>query len=300
VPYLESVGIKYLRTETIPSIFSSLGENLGYGNFTAAYGNIYTSRQLRQLYDRATGLFKPSEDRWLIGGEVIDPFRPGLRFPAKSEDEFEFIQQSHFAAIRKAFESADVFVFTLGLTEAWINKIDGSTYPTCPGTIAGTFDSEKYEFKNFTAQEIIEDLKYFIDSVRIKNPKLKFIITVSPVPLVATATNNHVLVASTYSKSVLRVAAEAVTKMNSNVYYFPAYEIITGPQAPDSYFEKDKRNVSKIGVDEVMNALLKACNLKPKRKLKEKGSIQTSLIEKISSKITTAECDEAMLDPNFF
>ena len=35
----------------------------------------------------------------------------------------------------------------------------------------------------------------------------KCIISVSPVPLIATATNQHALVANTYSKSVLRAAA---------------------------------------------------------------------------------------------
>src|SRR5689334_16646909 len=38
------------------------------------------------------------------------------------------------------------------------------------------------------------------------NAKVKLILTVSPVPLVATATHEHVLLASTFSKSVLRTA----------------------------------------------------------------------------------------------
>lgn len=298
IQYLESVGIEYLRTEKVPNVLANLGENLGYSNFSARYGNIYTARQLKQLYQRATGEFKPIEDRWVINSDVIDPFRPGLRFPAQSHEEFDFLLSSHLLATRTAFESADVFVFTLGLTEGWVNKLDGAVYPTCPGTVAGVFDSEKYEFKNFSVDEVVEDISEFITDLRKVNPKIKFILTVSPVPLVATATKEHVLVASVFSKSVLRVAADMVTKKIRNVFYFPAYEIIVGPQSSNSYFEADKRNVSSEGVDAVMNTLLYACELIPKKKSTNKKHTKNVSFGLISNKISSFECDEVMLDTN--
>lgn len=299
IPYLESVGIEYIRTEKVPNVLAKLGENLGYANFSARYGNVYTARQLRQLYQRATGGFKPIEDRWIVDNAVIDPFRPGLRFPAQNHEEFDFLLDSHLLATRTAFESADVFVFTLGLTEGWVHKLDGAVYPTCPGTVSGVFDSEKHVFKNFSVEEIVADLSGFITELRKINPKIKFILTVSPVPLVATATKEHVLVASTLSKSVLRVAADLVTKNLPNVFYFPAYEIITGPQSPENYFEDDRRNVSKAGVDAVMGALLEACNLTKNIQPNRRKPLINVGLEKLSNDISSAECDEAMLDaPN--
>lgn len=299
VPYIESAGLTYIRTERIPSIFSGLGQNLGYANFSAAYGNVYTARQLLQLYQRALGDFKPHEDKWVEDNRIIDPFRPGLKFPASSVEEFDFLTKSHLVSTREAFETSDVFVFTLGLTEGWVSKKDGATYPACPGTIAGDFDSRKYEFKNFSVDEIVFDLQSFIDLLRIRNPKVRFILTVSPVPLVATATSAHVLTASTYSKSVLRVAAEIVCNTRRNTDYFPAYEIITGPQAPDSFFEADKRNVSEAGVAVVMEALLSSSGLSKKSDLVSKDAAdqkRESNIEELSKKIAIAECDEVMLD----
>ncbi len=298
IPHLESVGITYIRTEKVPNVLSNLGENLGYANFSASYGNVYTARQLKQLYQRALGDFSPSEYFWTDGKHYIDPFRPGLKFPAESKSEFDFLLENHLRSTRLAFESADVFVFTLGLTESWVNKVDGAVYPACPGTISGSFNPSKHSFKNFSVGEIVEDLKYFINLLREKNPKIRFILTVSPVPLVATATNNHVLVASTYSKSVLRVAAQNICDELKDVVYFPAYEIITGPQAPNDYFESDKRNVSKLGVEVVMKALLETSGLTTgmKKNLFKKQD-STNLLN-LSSQISTAECDEVMLDPN--
>jgi hypothetical protein len=83
------------------------------------------------------------------------------------------------------------------------------------------------------------------------------ILTVSPVPLVATATDQHVLVATTYSKSVLRVAADKAERNFKNVIYFPAYEIVTGPHASSRYFEADRRNVTTEAVDHVMRVFFK-------------------------------------------
>lgn len=299
IPYIESAGLTYIRTEILPSVLQDLGQNLGYANFSANYGNIYTARQLNQLYQRSLGYFRPIDDRFREDGKIIDLFRPGLKFASQDDSEFEFITSSHLQKTREAFESADIFVFTLGLTEAWVSKLDGAVYPSCPGTISGKFDPNKYEFSNFDVTQTIADLSNFIEILNSNNPKIKFLLSVSPVPLVATATKSHVLEATTYSKAVLRVAANEVTKLFKNVFYFPAYEIITGPQAPDEFFETDKRNVSKLGVEVVMRALLESNGLKsPNLKSTDVEKSRSESIVEASHKISYRECDELFLDIN--
>ena len=71
--------------------------------------------------------------------------------------------------------------------------------------------------------------------------------------MIATATGNHVLAATSYTKSVLRVAAEDAARVNEEVFYFPFYEIVTGPQAPKTYFAADRRTVSPEAVKLVMS-----------------------------------------------
>jgi hypothetical protein len=100
------------------------------------------------------------------------------------------------------------------------------------------------------------------------------------------------------------VVAEQVANQLNDVSYFPAFEIITGPQAPFEYFESDRRNVSETGVAEVMNSLLqglatsKGNALDPDVKMiQSKKSKAGRLISEISRRIARAECDEAMMDP---
>jgi len=259
IPWLEAAGLDYLRCEPVPAAFRDLPEAMNYGTYSAAYGNIYTARQLCQLLDRALGLFTPREDRWHEAGRVIDPFRPGLRYPAGHDAEFDALTRQHLAAVRQAFSSATAVVFTLGLTEAWLSAADGAVFPACPGTLAGSHDPQRHRFKNFSVSETCADLLGFHDRLRAINPGARLVLTLSPVPLQATATGLHVVEASILSKSVLRAAIAEAQRQRAGIDYFPAYEIITGPQAPDAFFDADRRSVSRAGVAAVMGALLAHC-----------------------------------------
>ena len=301
VPHIEAAGITYLRMEEPPPQVAMLPENLGYRNFSAAYGNVYTARQMRQLIERCTGTFRPQEDRWHEDGKVIDPFRPGLAYPAANDIEFDVITTAHLAATREAFATADVVVLTLGLTEGWESTLDGAVFPTCPGTVAGTFDPVRHRFHNFTAAEVVDDLCATVDGVTAINPHARFIVTVSPVPLVATASGRHVLEATIYSKSVLRVAADGVEQAREAVTYFPAYEIVTGPQAPESFFEADRRSVSDEAIHSVMGALLATSDVSlPVTPVAVETDGVAPTVADISRRIAEAECDEALLDPTAY
>ena len=301
VPYIEQAGFTYLRTEGPHPAFRDLDpEPLGYSKFSAEYGNIYTVRQLLQLLRRCLNLFSPGEDRWIIGDEFVDPLRPGLRHRARSDREFQVLTALHLQKTREAFEAADVFIFTLGLTEAWASRLDGTVFPACPGTVAGSFDAERHEFKNFTVAEIVADLDEFITLLRRHNPGVRLILTVSPVPLVATATGGHVLSSTIYSKSVLRVAAGEIVKLHRGVTYFPAYEIVTGPQAPENFFESDRRSVSRIAIETVMRAMLAHCEggqTQPIAGQETQPKHDTTAASEMSRLIAEAECEEVMTDP---
>jgi len=299
VPYLENHGLCYLRTEYPHPAFGQMApEAMNYATYSAAYGNVYTARQLYQLLLRALGRFAPHEDRWRSADAIIDPFRPGMRYVARSEREFALLTAQHLRATRRAFESCDVFIATLGLTEAWVSTHDGAVFPACPGTVAGTFDPGLHEFVNFTAGEVAADLGSFVEALRAINPQVRVILTVSPVPLVATATPHHVLAAYTYCKAVLRVAAEAATREHDDVHYFPSYELVVGPHAPAEFFEPDRRTVSQPAIDIVMAAFLAQCESRDGSPADQTGrpASDAAAARDLSRRIIDDECEEAALD----
>jgi hypothetical protein len=273
-------------------------QSYGYSGFSAAYGNIYTVRQMVQLVRRATGDLVPVEDRWQVNGRIIDPFRPGLAYPAVTDAEFDALQRQHFDAVVEAIRSASVLVLTLGLTEAWRDRRDGCVFPACPGTVAGTFDPDKHEFINFGFDDVRADLLELIDRLRALSPTLRLIITVSPVPLVATAEPRHVVGSTIYSKSVLRAVAEEVSRGVEGVKYFPAYEIVTGPQAPADFFEPDRRDVSKHAIETVMAALL-ASSERPRggTAIRTPATSGLANVAAAAQRAVEAECEEELMDP---
>jgi hypothetical protein len=233
---------------------------LGYGLFSCRYGNVYTSAQLNQLIDRAYGRFVPADGAWrTTDGLWTDPFRPEM--PLLRRDSAQAIEEQrveHFGYVRQMIETMDYFVFTLGLTEAWRSKTDGAVFPIAPGVAAGEMDPAKYEFVNFDVDEVRADLYAAMEKIWAVNPRVRFVLTVSPVPLMATFEPRHVLVSTTYSKSVLRTAAEEVAR-REGVFYFPSYEIITGNFNRGAYYAEDLREVREEGVDHVMRLFLKHC-----------------------------------------
>lgn len=258
--HLRTSGFDYYVAEPgHPILPASVREKHNYGTFSARYGNIYTARQLVQLFRRAYGRFSPAEPAWIeADGRVLDPFRPTVQpggFVSVAEMEVDRAQ--HLAAVRTMFETLDVFVFTLGLTECWVSRADGAAFPLCPGVEGGTFDAGRYAFLNQDVGEVVADMAEVVEGLAAVNGKAEVVLTVSPVPLMATADPGaHVLSATTYSKSVLRVAAETLRRRYDSVHYFPSYEIVTGAHARGRYFADDLRNVTEAGVAHVMRVFL--------------------------------------------
>jgi len=293
----------YFVTEAAHPFVERHAADYGYGEFSARYGNIYTSRQLLQLLQRAYGRFTPAEDVWeRDDGRLVDPFRPRIQPNGfASRAEFYADRQQHFAAIRRAIQGMKVFVFTLGLTEGWISLTDGAAFPLCPGVAGGVFDPARHAFVNLKVAEVIADLKSAIDLIRSYNPAARIILTVSPVPLAATMVDRSVLVSTTYSKSVLRAAAQEIADSSDTIAYFPAYEIITGSYARGRYFADDLRSVTEAGVAHVMRLFMKHY-AEPAERVQHLPS-QTReeppvAHEETMKQVVAVMCDEEALDPH--
>ncbi len=223
--FLLEEDYNYLITEPAhPILPAHLRETFSYGIYSARFGNVYTARQLLQLFERAYGQFVPIDEVWTNDqGQLVDPFRPGIQKDGFVDlREYRADREHHFASVRRMFEDADVFMFTLGLTECWMSSRDGAAFPLAPGVKGGTYNASDYVLKNFTVSEVIQDLRAFACKLRKVNHGCKVLLTVSPVPLMATAEDRHVVVATAYSKSVLRVAAErAVEDLDGFTTFLP-------------------------------------------------------------------------------
>lgn len=296
---LKASGFHYYVPESAPSgMTEEEAKARNYSVFSARFGNIYTVRQLLQLIERVEGVYRPEDSAWPTkGGEgVVDPYRPQIEPDGYADEQaLHASRDVHYKAVRTMLREMDVFVFTLGLTEGWRSRRDGAVFPLAPGVAGGVMDENRYEFINFDVDSIRQDLHDVIAHLRRINPTCRIILTVSPVPLIATFEHRHALVSTTYSKAVLRVVADEMWRRYDHVDYFPSYEIITGSYNRGAYFADDLREVREEGVAHVMRTFMRhyaqagevSAQREPEQEEKEEGQSEPS-----RSALFDIVCDE--------
>jgi len=289
--HLTKNGYRVLDVEPPPpGLTPSHHQRYGYSMYSGRYGNIYTVRQLLQLVQEVAGERQPHDYVWEKDGRFFDALRPAVE-PDGLESAQDVIDHRsfHTSRLRDLFKTFDLFIFTLGLTEMWVHKESGTVYPTAPGTIAGKFNPEVYKFENAGFSSINSDFRQFMKTMRkLRSKPFNILLTVSPVPLTATASGKHVLVSTVRSKSILRTIASTWSERES-IDYFPSYEIITNPRLNSVAYEDNLRSIRVEAVESVMkHFFLQHPKLDPK--------IQAQSINRSkSSDLADIQCEEALI-----
>lgn len=149
---------------------------------------------------------------------------------------------------RSAIMEADVFIITLGLTEVWRNKKNGQYVCMAPGRA----QMKDVEFVRSDFESNLENMRAVCSLIAENCPGKPVFLTVSPVGLERTFTENDVVVANMESKSILRAVAGQVEKEFKDVYYWPSYEIAMR----EDMYEEDGRHVLKDGVHKIISAFI--------------------------------------------
>lgn len=113
-------------------------------------------------------------------------------------------------------ETVDVVVLTLGTAYAYRLRETREIVSNCHKIPADQFEKEL-----LTPDEIINAIAETHALLRRRNPKLRFVLTVSPVRHI-----KDTLPLNAVSKSVLRVACHYLSELLPDVTYFPAYELL--------------------------------------------------------------------------
>lgn len=202
----------------------------------------------KQPYPGQSALLQVGDNRW------EDPQLGGKNLSGSLNDMLIF-RKSYCNSMR-LIADADVIVITLGLVEAWFDKIQGIYLNGAPPLRIAKTNPERFELHILEYDEIVNALEE-IHSLIVKfgNPEARFLVTVSPVPLLSTFRNQDVLVANAYSKSVQRAAIEKFVFNHSNVNYFPSYEFVVLGD-PNKNWIRDYRHVSPTVVDRIISSVM--------------------------------------------
>jgi tetratricopeptide (TPR) repeat protein len=162
----------------------------------------------------------------------------------------------------KVIGSSDVFILTLGVAPAFFDRATGDFVLPRSTALNSRVLAEKYRFRTTSVQENVDNVRYVLDFVRKISPGIKFVVTVSPVPLVASFEYESAVQADCLSKSTMRlVAHEVVNNSNiSNILYWPSFEVFrwAGSHAGNYYAADDGAawHVSEEKVAGTINAFI--------------------------------------------
>jgi hypothetical protein len=147
-----------------------------------------------------------------------------------------------FSEVVAELVNVDMLVLTLGLTEVWTDRQLGLAMNVAPILPMIRTAPDRFVYRRQRYAESLHNLNEIHRLMRTYGkPGHKIVVTVSPVPLIATFTTEDVVVANTYSKSVLRAVATDFAEAHANVDYFPSYEIVMNSKFETSWTE-DKRH----------------------------------------------------------
>ena len=139
--------------------------------------------------------------------------------------------------------TSGVFILTLGVAPAFFDRATGDFVLPRPSALNSRVLAEKYLFRTTSVQENVDNVLYLINFIRSISPDIKIVVTVSPVPLVASFEYESAVQADCLSKSTMRlVAHEVVNNSNiENILYWPSFEVFrwAGSNASNYYAADD-------------------------------------------------------------
>ncbi|QLC21083.1 hypothetical protein HFP51_02095 [Parasphingopyxis sp. CP4] len=171
-------------------------------------------------FDEDTAFLKMAPDKY-TDLHMVSSLRPA---------PIEILRQRRARLFDATRSLADcrVVIMTLGLIEIWWDEEAGLYLNTQPPRSAHKENPDRFSLHVLGVDECVDYLERTIDiMVRHGKPDLQMVLTVSPVPMTSTHRPIDVMIANTYSKSVLRVVAEYIVSKHDQVTYFPSYETVT-------------------------------------------------------------------------
>lgn len=226
---------------------------------SAAWERLYNTFSMTQIFEYTFGEFNP-QTRWWIApetGVIQDPYRRLIVYKTLEDAECDF--RHHISCSKRVLQTAEMLILTLGLTEIWQDKFDGSVICLPSGPyVYERGDMSRYEFRVSRYEENLMNLERIHAILTDCNPHCHIVVTVSPVHLWATfRTDCDVISASCNSKSTLRAVADEFVSRHKNVSYFPAFEMaaIYRPMMGKHIFTEGRENfhVNKETIDFIMD-----------------------------------------------
>lgn len=194
------------------SIVNNFGTPSIYNELAWAFGE--------QALDEETAFAAAGPDRY-VDLHMTTGTRPAPR-------DIVVARRQGLLQATRALAECRVIIMTLGLVELWWDAKAQLYLNTAPLPMLIKQAPDRFALHVLDFEQAHRFLDQAMDIiVRHGRDDVQVILTVSPVPIMATHRAQDVMAANCYSKSVLRAVAEHIVARYDQVSYFPSYESVT-------------------------------------------------------------------------
>lgn len=174
----------------------------------------------RRILDALSGTESPAETIVATGGGWLDLL---LMDDIQPSPEQVQVRRTEVARLYAGLADCDYVIVTLGLVECWFDRLAECYINRLPPMDLARTDG-RFEFRRLGVEDALPLLWEAFEALAAAGKKL--VLTVSPVPIWTTFTQDDAAVADSYSKAVLRICADRLAAGFPNVDYFPSFEIV--------------------------------------------------------------------------
>ncbi|MDX2189613.1 MAG: GSCFA domain-containing protein [Bacteroidota bacterium] len=224
-------------------IGSCFSENIGnlltvnkFESLSNPFGTIYNPYSIADLINPAKNI-----DENLISSneEIWFSFQMHSKIHETTKQEFLGLAKQIKDSSNKFIQRADYLIITLGSEWVYQLKSNQQIVANCH-----KMPSDLFEKKLLTVDESVLYLKEGISQIRIKNPDLKVIVTISPVRHI-----KDTIELNSVSKSISRIVCHELQNNLENCNYFPAYEILMDDLRDYRFYTSDLIHPNEQAVD---------------------------------------------------
>ncbi|NRB54173.1 MAG: GSCFA domain-containing protein [Saprospiraceae bacterium] len=193
----------------------------------------------------ATGISKLLSSRTMVGTDVFQHNGIWQSFAFHSQfshpDKEQALRQMNHSLQESThfLQQVDLLIVTLGTAYGFIEQERGRLVNNCHKLPAKLFKR-----KRFQPEEMIQPLAKAFQALREQRPKLRVLLTVSPVRHIKDG-----MVENQRSKAALLLTAADLEKRLDFVHYFPAYELVIDDLRDYRFFATDMVHPNQLAVD---------------------------------------------------
>ncbi len=253
--------------ENMATLLSDSGFQIDINPFGTVYNPQSLASGIRELLSDKK---YATSDLFSFQG-LFHSFSHHSRFSAISEDNCLENINSRLKTSSDFLKNSTIFIITYGTSYVYNLKSNGKSVTNCH-----KLPDNHFIRKRLSVEDIVNDWSLLIEELKVFNPGLKLLFTVSPIRHWKDGAHENQL-----SKSTLLLAIDELMHQNNSCYYFPSFEILMDELRDYRFYADDMLHPSSVAIEYIKERFSDTFfTSQTKTRIKEWLSIQKALNHK--------------------